>query len=69
MQALFVDHSKTLHFHPPYGMISRVQVSVQYKTYTVHVMMRMWRKDTFETFEELAEICKMIGNNTKHKFC
>jgi len=31
---------------------------VQYKTYTVDVVMRMWRKDTFESIEELAEICK-----------
>ena len=46
---------KTLHFHLPYGMISRVHVSVQYKTYTVHVMMRMWRKDTFESVEELDD--------------
>ena len=60
---LFITQ-KTLQFHPPYGMISRVQVSVQYKTYTVHVMMRMWRKDIFESVEELAEICKMIQSTS-----
>ena len=32
---------RTLHYHPPYGMVSRIQVTVQYKTYTVCVMMRI----------------------------
>ena len=60
---------KTLHYHSPYGVVSRIQVSVQYNTYTVHVMMRIWKKEAFENIEDLADICKMIGNNTKHKFC
>ena len=60
---------RTLHYHPPYGMISRVQVSVLFKTYSVHVMMRLWRKEVFESVDDLADICKMIGNNSQHKFC
>ena len=60
---------RNLHYHPPYGMISRVQLSVQFKTYSVHVMMRLWREEVFESVDDLADICEMIGNNSKHKFC
>jgi len=60
---------KTLHHHPPYGLVSRIQVSVQYKFYTISVLMRVWRKEAFESFDDLDVVCKMIGNNTKHKFC
>ena len=29
-----------IYFHPPYGMVSRIQVSVQYKRYTIYILMR-----------------------------
>ena len=64
-----LNTQRTLHYHPPYGMVSRIQVTVQYKTYTVCVMMRIWRKEVFESIEDLADICKMIGNGTNFKFC
>jgi len=60
---------KTLHHHPPYGLVSRVQVTVQYKVYTISMLMRVWRKEAFESFDDLDAVCKMVGNNTKHKFC
>lgn len=31
--------------------------------------MRVWKKEAFESFEELDAVCKMIGNDTKYKFC
>ena len=31
----------TFHHHPPYGLVPRIQVSVQYKVYTVTVLMRV----------------------------
>ena len=32
---------KTLHYHPPYGLVSRIQVTVRYKAYTIFVLMMM----------------------------
>ena len=60
---------RVIHYHPPYGMVSRVQVSVQYKRYAIYILMRVWRRASFERIEELTAVCQMIGNNSSHKFC
>ena len=60
---------RTLHNHPPCGLVPRIQVSVQYKIYTITVLMRVWKKEPFESFDELDAVCKMVGNGTKYKFC
>ena len=57
---------RTLHYHPPYGLVSRVQVSVRYKAYTIFVLMREWKKETFESISDLDAVCRVIGKN---KFC
>jgi len=31
--------------------------------------MRIWKSEIFEGFDNLDAVCKMIGNNTNHKFC
>ena len=62
-------NQRVIHFHPPYGMVSRVQVSVQYKRYAIYILMRVWRRASFERIEELTAVCQMIGNNSSHKFC
>ena len=59
----------TFHHHPPYGLVPRIQVSVLYKVYTISILMREWKKEIFESFDDLDAVCTMIGNNTKHKFC
>ena len=59
-----------IYFHPPYGMVSRIQVSVQYKHYTMYILMRVWRRASFNRVEELTAVCQMIaGNNSNYKFC
>jgi len=60
---------RTLYYHPPHGMVSRIQVTVQHKMCSVHVLMRLWIEQAIESIEDPVEICKMISNNTKHKFC
>ena len=57
-----------LSVHLPHGMLSRIQGYVQYKEYSVHVMMRLWRKQSFESTEDIVDLCKIIGGNS-HKFC
>jgi len=60
---------RQLFAHPPHGMVSRVQVSIQYKTYAIHVLMRLWKKESFDTVEEIVALCKTIGKDTQLKFC
>ena len=31
--------------------------------------MRVWKKEIFESCDELDAVCKIIGSNTNHKFC
>ena len=56
------------HHHPPFGLVPRIQVSVQYKVYAILILMRVWKKERFDNCDELGVVCEMIGNDTKHKF-
>ena len=49
-------------------MLSRIKGYVQYKERSVHVMMRLWRKQSFESTEGIVALCKIIRGNS-HKFC
>ena len=55
--------------YPPYGMVSRIQGYVQYKIYSVHMLMRLWRKENFEDIEEITALCEIIGEHSHYKFC
>ena len=57
---------RTLHYHPPYGLVLRVKVLVRYKAYIIFVLMREWKKETFESISDLDAVCRMIEKN---KFC
>ena len=55
--------------HPPLGITPRIQIKVQYKVYSVHVLMRLWKRESYDTSEDVASLCKLIGKNTNFKFC
>ena len=57
------------HHHPPFGLVPHIQVSVQYKVYTISILMRVWKRERFDSCEELGVVCEMFGNDTMHKFC
>ena len=57
-----------LSVHLPHGILSRIQGYVQYNEYSVHVMMRLWRKQSFESTKDIIALCKIIGGNSR-KFC
>jgi len=50
----------TLHNHPPYGFFPWVQVSVWYKVYSISVLMRIWKKEIFEGFDDLDAVSNLI---------
>ena len=54
---------------PPHGMVSRIQGFVQYKEYTVHVMMRLWRRQSFEDADDIIALCKIIDGSSHYKYC
>ena len=58
-----------LFVHPPYGMLSRIQGYVRYKEYSVHVMMRLWRRRRFEDTDDIIALCKIIDEDSHYKFC
>ena len=67
--SVLLINQRNLFYHPPFGMMSRVQVSVQYRSYVVHVLMRVWKSGTCESLEEVIALCQMIGANSTNKFC
>ena len=60
---------KSLFNHPPHGMTSRVQVTVKYRSYSVYVLMKLWKEGQLESVDDVYELCNILGNKSKHKFC
>ena len=67
--SVLLINQRNLFYHPPFGMMSHVQVSVQYRSYVAHVLMRVWKLDAFESVEDVIDLCQMIGANSTFKFC
>ena len=55
--------------HPPLGIMPQIQIKVQHKVYSVHVLIRLWKRESYDTSEDVASLCKLIGKNTNFKFC
>ena len=55
--------------HPPLGITPRIQVIVHYKFYTVHVLMRLWKRENFESTKDITNLCKVISEKSQYKFC
>jgi len=60
---------RQLFSHPPFGVVSRVQVAVRYKLYNVHVLMRLWKSASFEDVAEIRELCYIMEQKSEYKFC
>ena len=41
-QPVVVVSQRELAYHPPFGLVSRVVITIQGCKYTVHILMRMW---------------------------
>jgi len=55
--------------HPPLGLTSRVTITIQYKHYSIFVLMRLWSEGELKSVNELVELCHMFGKKSKYKFC
>ena len=60
---------RNLFSHPPHGMTSRVYITIQYKSYRVHILMRFWKEGELECIEDVFKLCNIFSTKSKHKFC
>ena len=68
-QPLLQISQRQLHSHPPFGMVSRVQVTVQYNFYTAFVMMRKWKSGILVGSDDLVTVCVKFSAKSDYKFC
>ena len=68
-QPFLQTSQRQLHNHPPFGMVSHVQVTVQYNLYTAYVMMRKWESGNLVSSEDLITVCLKISAKSEYKFC
>ena len=52
---------KSLFSHSPFGITSRVTITIQYKHYSVHVLMRLWREGEIKSVDDVVELCHIFG--------
>ena len=55
--------------HPLFGLTSRIQVVVQYKSYTASVLMRTWKVGEVRSVEDIIELSHDFNNKSVYKFC
>ena len=68
-QPLLQISQRHLHSHPPFGMVSHAQVTVQYNFYTAFVMMRRWESRILVSSEDLVTVCLKFSAKSDYKFC
>jgi len=68
-QPLLQISQRQLHNHPPFGMVSRMQITVQYNCCIAYVMMRKWESDSLTTVEDLTTVCLKFSMKSQYKFC
>ena len=49
-------------------MTSCVHITLQYKRYRVHILMRLWKEEEFECIDDVFELCDIFCSKSKHKF-
>jgi len=60
---------RSLFSHLPLGLTSRVIITIQYKHYSIHALMRLWSEGEISSVNEVVELCHMFGKKSKYKFC
>lgn len=60
---------KSLFSHLPFGSTSRVNITIQYKRYSVYVLMRLWGEGEIRSVDDVVELCRIFGCKSDYKFC
>ena len=68
-QPLLQISQRHLHNHPPFGMLSRVLITVEYNYYTAYIMMRRWESVSLTSLDDLYMVCLKFSVRSQYKFC
>ena len=68
-QPVVVVTQRELANHPPFGLVSRVQVTITGRKYVVHILMRMWESGELDGRDSIHALCNKFVANTEYKFC
>ena len=68
-QPVVVVTQRELANHPPFGLMSRVQVTITGRKYIVHILMRMWESGELDGRDSIHAVCNKFVANTEYKFC
>ena len=68
-QPLLQISQRQLYNHPPFGMVSCVQISCRYNTYIAYVLMREWEIGSLGNNEDLNILCLKFCDSSEYKFC
>ena len=68
-QPVVVVTQRELANHPPFGLVSRVQVTITGRKYIVHILMRMWESGELDGRDSIHAVCNKFVANTEYKFC
>ena len=68
-QPLLQISQRQLHNHPQFGMVSRMQITVQYNCYIAYAMMRKWESGGLTSIEDLTTVCLKFSMTSKYTFC
>ena len=60
---------KDLFCHPPFVLISRVRLTIEYKKYSVFVLLHLWGTGEVDGIDDAHEICRDISSKSSYKFC
>ena len=68
-QPLLQISHRQLHNHPPFGMVSRMQITVHCNCFIAYVMMRKRESGSLTSIEDLTAVCLKFSMTSKFKFC
>ena len=65
-----VCSQRTLHYHPPAGLVSRVQIIVsQSGEYEFQVLLKLKERGTVACEIEFLNLCSTVSKSSSYKFC
>ena len=68
-EPVVVISQRRLANHPPYGLVSRVQITIKRNKYLVNILMREWDSGELYSKDDIHNLCNKFVSETKYKFC
>ena len=68
-EPVVVISQRRLANHPPYGLVSRAQITIKKNKYSASVLMKEWDSGELCSREDIHNLCNKFIAETKYKFC